>query len=257
MGTGASTPTANKVLVGDGVGTSSWSAINLTTMTDGTLPVNKGGTGTTTSTGSGSVVLDTSPTLTTPTIADFSNAGHDHSNSAGGEPIGTAGIIDYNVTKVKLEIPHFNSLFFSTDNGTVFSNSQVQILFSAESSHAVGITSSGLGTASPKMTIARNGTYTLNYRMTCIDVAASSFIFWFAVAFDGSTNVLFRQQDVAIGVGNSASGSITIWLPVGATVCAQWYNGGGNTRFGYENTANTSAESLRDLRTGLSVTEIR
>lgn len=45
LGTGASTPTANKVLVGDGVGTSSWAAINLTTMTDGTLPVNKGGTG--------------------------------------------------------------------------------------------------------------------------------------------------------------------------------------------------------------------
>lgn len=40
----------------------------LTTGVTGTLPVANGGTGTTTSTGSGSVVLSTSPTLTTPVI---------------------------------------------------------------------------------------------------------------------------------------------------------------------------------------------
>lgn len=68
IGTGASTPTAGKVLTGDGAGTSSWAQVNLTTMVSGILPVANGGTGTTSSTGSGSVVLSTSPTLATPTI---------------------------------------------------------------------------------------------------------------------------------------------------------------------------------------------
>lgn len=47
---------------------------DLTAMT-GTLPVANGGTGTTTSTGSGAVVLATSPTLTTPVIASIVNTG--------------------------------------------------------------------------------------------------------------------------------------------------------------------------------------
>jgi hypothetical protein len=41
----------------------------LTTAVTGTLPVANGGTGVTTSTGSGSTVLDTSPTITTPSIS--------------------------------------------------------------------------------------------------------------------------------------------------------------------------------------------
>ena len=43
-------------------------AITLTTQVTGTLPVANGGTGVTTSTGSGAVVLGTSPTLTTPIL---------------------------------------------------------------------------------------------------------------------------------------------------------------------------------------------
>lgn len=38
-------------------------------------------------TGTGALVFATSPTLTTPTIASFANAGHDHSNAAGGGQI--------------------------------------------------------------------------------------------------------------------------------------------------------------------------
>lgn len=51
-----------------GTGTTSTTFANLTTNVTGTLPVANGGTGVTTSTGSGSIVLGTSPTLTTPTI---------------------------------------------------------------------------------------------------------------------------------------------------------------------------------------------
>lgn len=68
LGTGASTPTANKVLRGTGTGTSAYGSLALTTDVTGTLPVANGGTGTTTSTGSGNVVLSTSPTFVTPAL---------------------------------------------------------------------------------------------------------------------------------------------------------------------------------------------
>jgi len=56
-------------LISGGVSTApSWGKIGLTTHVSGTLPVANGGTGATTSTGSGAVVLATSPTLTTPNL---------------------------------------------------------------------------------------------------------------------------------------------------------------------------------------------
>lgn len=71
LGTGLSTPAINTVLVGGGAGTSSWTSISLASpAVVNTLPVSKGGTGTTTSTGTGDVVLGTSPTIATPTISN-------------------------------------------------------------------------------------------------------------------------------------------------------------------------------------------
>ena len=109
VGTGSSTASSGTVLRGTGSGTSSWGQVDLTTDVTGTLPIGSGGTGTTSTTGTGSVVYGTSPTITTPTIssptvsgtvtggtyasatltqptiADLTNATHDHtSNSEGG-----------------------------------------------------------------------------------------------------------------------------------------------------------------------------
>ena len=62
------TSNANKYLQTDGTNTS-WDAISLSTADiTGTLPVANGGTGVTTSTGTGSVVLSTSPSLVTPLL---------------------------------------------------------------------------------------------------------------------------------------------------------------------------------------------
>lgn len=66
--------------------------ISILNATTGTLTVARGGTGVTTSTGSGSVVLNNSPTLITPTIADFTNAQHNHQNAAGGGTLDTSAI---------------------------------------------------------------------------------------------------------------------------------------------------------------------
>jgi hypothetical protein len=51
-----------------GTGSTSTTFVDLTTNVTGTLPVANGGTGATTSTGSGAVVLATSPTLVTPVL---------------------------------------------------------------------------------------------------------------------------------------------------------------------------------------------
>jgi hypothetical protein len=76
LSTGAGGAVAGTALGGSGTvltsnGASSppsYGLVDLTASVTGTLPVNNGGTGTTSSTGTGSVVLSTSPTLTTPTV---------------------------------------------------------------------------------------------------------------------------------------------------------------------------------------------
>jgi hypothetical protein len=64
----AQTTASGKYLKSDGTNTA-WDALDISTGDiTGTLPVANGGTGATTSTGSGAVVLATSPTLATPTL---------------------------------------------------------------------------------------------------------------------------------------------------------------------------------------------
>lgn len=114
VGTGVSSPIANTTLIGSGVGTSSWSQLNLTTMVSGVLPTNNGGTGTTSSTGTGSVVFATAPTmtaptfsgggswsgsptistpvLTIPTISDFTSANHSHQTVSSGGMLTSASV---------------------------------------------------------------------------------------------------------------------------------------------------------------------
>lgn len=58
----------NALISGGVAAAPSWGKVGLATHVDGTLPVANGGTGVTSSTGSGSVVLSTSPTLVTPAL---------------------------------------------------------------------------------------------------------------------------------------------------------------------------------------------
>lgn len=80
VGTGASVSTAGLVLRGNGAGSSAWGQVVLTTDVTGVLPVANGGIGQNSLTGLPLV----SPILTTPVIADFSGAAHNHQNAAGG-----------------------------------------------------------------------------------------------------------------------------------------------------------------------------
>lgn len=103
IGTGASTPTANKILRGTGTGTSAWAQADLTTDVTGVLPVANGGTGQSSQTGTGLPVAQTSPTIITPTVASFTNAQHNHSNAAGGGQLnGASAITDGTITPAEL-----------------------------------------------------------------------------------------------------------------------------------------------------------
>lgn len=112
LGTGASTPTSGLVLRGNGVGTSSWAQVILTSDVSGVLPVANGGTGSTNLTfpsGPDTLVGRTStdtltnktlttptinsPIIVTPTIASFVSAQHDHSNAAGGGQITNSALL--------------------------------------------------------------------------------------------------------------------------------------------------------------------
>lgn len=106
IGTGASTPTSSTLLRGNGIGTSTWDTIHLSSDVQGVLGTNNGGTGQSNLTSlplptpvitnpfiSGTVsggATYTSPNLTQPTIADFSNANHNHQSTAGGGTLNAA-----------------------------------------------------------------------------------------------------------------------------------------------------------------------
>jgi hypothetical protein len=97
IGTGLSTPTSGMLLRGTGAGTSAWGQVVLTTDVTGVLPVANGGLG---QTNFNNLTLG-NPTLTTPTIASFINATHDHTNAAGGGQLGTNALQDGAVTQSK------------------------------------------------------------------------------------------------------------------------------------------------------------
>jgi len=84
LGTGASTSTNNTVLRGNGSGTSTFDQVHLATDVSGVLSASNGGSGTSSTTGSGALVLQTSPTIITPIVSDFTNSSHNHQNTAGG-----------------------------------------------------------------------------------------------------------------------------------------------------------------------------
>src|SRR5204862_105067 len=71
-------------------------------------------------TGTGDVVLATSPTIVTPTIASLTNAQHSHANAAGGGQIsGAAALSDYASAFVNSLAGTTNQIVASGSNGAV------------------------------------------------------------------------------------------------------------------------------------------
>lgn len=148
VGTGASTPSQNTVLRGNGTGTTNYDTVHLDTDVSGVLAVSNGGNGTTSTTGTGSVVFSNSPTLTTPTltnptessgtysnaaltgqptISDFTNANHTHQNVANGGQLQTAALADSSVTGAKLS--GTQRMNYQTDNSDSKANTAGTTVF--------------------------------------------------------------------------------------------------------------------------------
>jgi hypothetical protein len=129
--------------------------------TTGTLPVARGGTGVTTSTGTGSVVLNTSPTLVTPTLGVASAT-----SIATGK--GTVGAVAYGFT--------------TNTNTGMWSPSSDAIAFSTAGSERFRVDSSGnvgIGTSSPtfKLDIASGDIRLSNTRGIRWGTSDQAFIF--------------------------------------------------------------------------------
>lgn len=123
VGTGASTPTSGMLLRGTGVGTSAWAQVTLTSDVTGVLPQANGGTGTTNTTGTGSVVFGTSPTLvtptlTTPSIGSFASAAHNHQNAAGGGTLAAEALPALNYASQTLRNPYKFSAYRNAAQNT-------------------------------------------------------------------------------------------------------------------------------------------
>jgi hypothetical protein len=158
-----------------GTGTTSTTFVNLASNVTGTLPVANGGTGVTTSTGSGSVVLSTSPSLTTPALGtpssgNLTNTTVDGTNKVGYRnlpPVGTktgsytlaVGDVGKYVqvsTGGSITIP--TSTFAEGDAITLFNNTtgNITITCSAPTAYIAGT-----NTVKTSMTLATRGVATI------------------------------------------------------------------------------------------------
>jgi hypothetical protein len=161
------------------------SGVSLTTQVSGTLPVANGGTGVTTSTGSGSVVLSTSPSLTTPvlgtpTSGNLSNCTADGTNAVGYRNVpqsGTSKTAPYTLATSdvgkfiqvgsggSITIP--NSTFAAGDVVSVFNNTSGNITVTCSTSNCY---IAGIDTNKTSVTLATRGVVTILFVTSTLSV---------------------------------------------------------------------------------------
>ena len=139
-------------------------------------------------TGSGSVVLATSPTIVTPTIASFTNATHSHTNAAGGGTlVGASALSDYSTAFVTSITGTANQVIASASVGGV-TLSLPQSIHTGATPTFAGITNAGTlalsATGANVITLATNGTT----RLTVASNGAATFSGNVAAPYLGLTN---------------------------------------------------------------------
>ena len=139
--------------------------------------------------------------------------------------------------------PHYNSLYLSTGGASggyvIPASTQTWASFDvADTAHSNGITATTGSNA--YMTIQRDGNYSLSTQWNASGgVGSSSFIQWWYFSFDnGASWTIFRESDRVIGVDTSGPTYTTQhWLPAGARVRVDIYNGGNALRVGSSGTS--------------------
>lgn len=159
------------------------SSTGIATLTSGVLSA-------TATVGSGSVVLATSPTITTPTIASFANATHNHENSAGGGTLDEDALALTDVTTNNSSTSKHGFLKKLDNTATNFMNGAGNWAVPATSvTFTNGITTRDLSTASGNQTIAHGLGATPKYiKITAIlgSTGAATNSFSFGV-YNGTT----------------------------------------------------------------------
>lgn len=220
VGTGASTPTANKVLRATGTGVSIWAQVDMTSDITGVTPVANGGTGTTTlnfPSGSDTLVgrntsdTLTNKTITTPTISDFSNADHNHANNPGGGQLnGAAAIVPATLPASVMK----NGMVKNRQGGTVGDNSWATVGTSNTDTSAkdVFIQCGSVQVTSGDTTVTFPIPFTVPPVVIATTYVPTSFNTWPEITAINASNFHVRMQDDG---GVTRSNEFINWIAVG------------------------------------------
>ena len=208
-------------------GTFSGSGASLTNIpvgqATGTLAVANGGTGVTTSTGTGNVVLSASPTLTgtvTAETADFSSnisasniyAGHDTDMTSylGRAAVGFSGVSD-EATFAHVDVNSTNNYALkqtATGETEVNSATSKSVIFSINDSEQgrINTTGLGVGTNNPQYKLDVHGTANVG-ALTCLTVSGDGYLLSNISGYSWPTHL--NGNDIYYTTGNVGIGTAT------------------------------------------------
>jgi len=189
LGTGSSTAAANQLLVGTGAGTSAWQG--LTSAQLASIVSDE--------TGSGALVFGNSPTIVTPTIASFTNANHNHTNSAGGGQLtGSTALVNSSVTADKLST--------GVSTATV-----------ATSQTTASTTMTDLATVGPSVTVTIGANGLALVIMTCGISNSASNATRVGYAVSGNSTVAASDSTALVATGTNTIAPSVVFLATGLT----------------------------------------
>lgn len=123
--------------------------------------------------GTGLVILQTNPTIITPTIASFANAAHDHTDAAGGANIAAGGYASGSIALADIAIAAKTESFLvaASDETTILSTGTIKTTFRIPYAFTVtgvraSLTTAGTGAALVTVDINDSGTTILSTKIT-------------------------------------------------------------------------------------------
>lgn len=241
QGTAVGTAYGGTGLTGFGSANYALYSSNATTLTAGTLPVAAGGTGVTTSTGSGSVVLSNSPTLVTPALGTPSSG--DLQNCTGYPSGSLTGIVAIanGGTNANTASAAFNNLSPITTEGDLIigngANSATRLgigtagqILTSDGTTASWETLSGGTTITNTAFTATGGqtTFSVTYTVGLIEVFRNG-----VCLVPGTDYTASNGTSVVLASGATAGDSILVvgFSPINvyANITTDYFNGDGNT----------------------------